>query len=793
MCKNFLYLCLLLLLCSISLADSHYWDAGGSSNIWDDASNWVGDTAPISTDNAYLRSGHIAYVDSRTGNEQIYNLYPIYSTYSGGTININNYKLTVDGRLFFGNNTNSYDGIINVYNDGTLTCNYYGLAMQFKGSGHELNISDGGTVELTDGSIDMGSYTPNNQNISTINIDDGTLDVYNGIYLGYQEQSGKHYINMSSGTINADEIYIAKADSTTGHFQFDGGTVNLLDKLVIEYSGTRNGSMDMQNDATLIIDGDCESTINGYITAGCLTSHGGSGSFDVDYDVTNSGKTTVTVNPPSNVIAYLERAGVPLNPANNGVTLTYSGRKIIVNYTAGATNNYRFGIVIDDTTLETLEKGTPEYDTGDVSSTPIYVRYPYDWDECLDDVNDSDDFLTTDRLLMPGVIVDDHVYIIDTHELSAVELDEKNSKVRALLLLHEYSNIGYDTSDCDIALTNGQEIELSVWNFGSIDAANEKIYGTSDSITGTITQMPYKSWDIEAMSNSDYNDCAAKFEGIFDWVIIREANDPTSDLADIFYDYDINVIPYHYTGALRNNTNQVTQDIIDDYGMLDSNDLQYCATTSPDGAWLLLNIRDANARDLLVQRAVNDVNNGFDGIFLDAPSFWADSLGRCGGNDPNASCSWAYARYLLLQETKQAIQEVNPDAKMFILGNNYWDSLGIADGIIKERMYWAWHVNPTLYYNRQTKIRKDLDNAWETEQLPFAAKNIAYGFKGYNPIAVQSAKNFVVNPTGLNYIGLGDFYIKNVDGWSDGLVEIATGSTYITNISSSSAYIYFKQ
>jgi hypothetical protein len=49
---------------------------------------------------------------------------------------------------------------------------------------------------------------------------------------------------------------------------------------------------------TLIVNGDVTSTINQYISNGWITAYGGSGSLNVDYNVTNPGKTTVTATPP---------------------------------------------------------------------------------------------------------------------------------------------------------------------------------------------------------------------------------------------------------------------------------------------------------------------------------------------------------------------------------------------------------------------------------------------------------------------------------------------------------------
>jgi hypothetical protein len=59
---------------------------------------------------------------------------------------------------------------------------------------------------------------------------------------------------------------------------------------------------------TLIVSGDVTSTINTYISNGWLTAYDGSGTLNVDYGITNPGKTTVTASTP-------EKASYP-NPTN---------------------------------------------------------------------------------------------------------------------------------------------------------------------------------------------------------------------------------------------------------------------------------------------------------------------------------------------------------------------------------------------------------------------------------------------------------------------------------------------
>jgi hypothetical protein len=312
---SFIVLCLSLLLCASAIAADCYWDAGGATSIWDDANNWNGDTLPTSADNAYIPNGANVYLDSRTGDEVIYDLYPSYSNESGGMVKINSITLDVYGKLYLGTTADSADGLMYVLNDGVLDINSTSLALKVSGSGQEIKIEDSGEVNVTNGSVVMGNTIDDSTGSSDITINTGGIfDVYYGLYLGYRDNSGTHNVDVNDGTINAARLFIANADDTTSHFQFCRGRVDLTDELRINSTGTRDGSMDMERGAKVIVDGDCVSTLNGYITGGCLTSYDGMGTLSVDYDETNPGRTTVKSDLLS-IIAASENTTVTFNNA----------------------------------------------------------------------------------------------------------------------------------------------------------------------------------------------------------------------------------------------------------------------------------------------------------------------------------------------------------------------------------------------------------------------------------------------------------------------------------------------
>jgi hypothetical protein len=53
---------------------------------------------------------------------------------------------------------------------------------------------------------------------------------------------------------------------------------------------------------TVLLSGDQTSAVNGYIASGLIAAYGGAGTLSVDYNVTTSGKTTITAVEPNLVV-----------------------------------------------------------------------------------------------------------------------------------------------------------------------------------------------------------------------------------------------------------------------------------------------------------------------------------------------------------------------------------------------------------------------------------------------------------------------------------------------------------
>lgn len=157
--------------------------------------------------------------------------------------------------------------------------------------------------------------------VFTTNLDiaGGSFTVTGGCYIGVDNASGHGILNVSGGLFTSADMNLGLRG--TGTLNMTGGTVQLgWDLKIPGNSGTGKahlnggtlkalnldltsalGSMDITA-GTMILVGDDIATLQTYIDDGRLTAYDGQGTVHMDYDVTNSGKTTVTASHPLNPI-----------------------------------------------------------------------------------------------------------------------------------------------------------------------------------------------------------------------------------------------------------------------------------------------------------------------------------------------------------------------------------------------------------------------------------------------------------------------------------------------------------
>jgi len=153
--------------------------------------------------------------------------------------------------------------------------------------------SVGDTLDITGGSLTVGDWfiiAYMAANDATFNVSGGTTTVGSHLDVG---RDGAGTMNMTAGTVTVTDAFGIATVGGTGEVYLDGGTISSGSIIM-----TSGGLLDI-TEGTLIVNGDATSTINGYIGNGWITGYGGSGTVDVDYNVSNPGKTTVTATAGS--------------------------------------------------------------------------------------------------------------------------------------------------------------------------------------------------------------------------------------------------------------------------------------------------------------------------------------------------------------------------------------------------------------------------------------------------------------------------------------------------------------
>jgi hypothetical protein len=469
------------------------------------------------------------------------------------------------------------------------------------------------------------------------------------------------------------------------------------------------------------------------------------------------------------------------------VRIERAGDRLSLQFEAPETGVYRVGLALTADAVQPLAPGLEEYAPGDLEEA-VTLRYPYDWTYV-----GRRNVLNYPRLAIPGVLGGGQAYVMDTHDLTAATVEPtEDGRVRALLLVHRYTNDGADAATADLALEAGERVALNVDVFDGLRAAAEgRAADGRDPGDATMVQVAYRGWTLQKYGEAEYTKVAAALEGVYDWIIVREIG-ALDWIPPILHEHGLKAIHYQYIGALRRHSDEVTEEMPETIGMKGAAGDLYAAPHSPDGNWLLADIRRPEIREIFVQRAVDAIEAGYDGVFLDGTIFWPDSTGRRGGDVPDAEHSLAWAHWKLLGEMAAAIHAVDPDATLSCLGNDCYDALGQADFVLKERMYFAWDEFAREFNERETKMRANLDVSFETGEAPLYGVPLAYGVKGYSPIAVRSGISFLREPTGLLYLGTGDHTPPTVDEWLTTVVDHARPGLHITTVDPEHIWLHFQ-
>jgi hypothetical protein len=324
----------ILVLGFVNSAVAIQWTGSGADNLWSTPANWEGNKVPTASDEAYIDVPGAAAPRGPLIQDGIDAECDLLACEVAGEP-----TMTMTG--------------------GTLTITGWGI---WWGDGQDCRATfymSGGTMTLT-----------------------GSPGIHEFAWGG---ASGTWI--MTGGTVFAKGVKLTTSSGIKGELFLHGGTYNI---------GTERGGLDMSEgngmiditEGTLILEGDETAKINGLIAEGKITSYGGSGLFQLDYDQRNPSMTTLTAM----------KAGKAYNPSpadgaiylDTWASLSWSAASV------AASHNVYFGDNFDD-----VDNGTGDTFQGNQGGVYFVVGFPgypypdglvpgtrYYWR--IDEVNDAD-------------------------------------------------------------------------------------------------------------------------------------------------------------------------------------------------------------------------------------------------------------------------------------------------------------------------------------------------------------------------------------------------------------------
>ena len=179
-----------------------------------------------------------------------------------------------------------------------------------------VNISTGPVVTIGQTANVYRIYLDGAGN-GTLTVNDGIVNVSSHIYVA-PTAVDRGTLNVSGGTLNIAStatLYIGRDAGSIGTVNLSGGTI-YAGGLSMRYSdGT--GTINISGDGKIVLDGDDTAIIEPYITDGWITGYGGKGTVHYDYNISNSGKTTIWATISNNATSP--------KPVNGATDLMFMG------------------------------------------------------------------------------------------------------------------------------------------------------------------------------------------------------------------------------------------------------------------------------------------------------------------------------------------------------------------------------------------------------------------------------------------------------------------------------------
>ena len=284
MCKKFLSLVLVLALSGIAVGANMAFIGDGDGSSWADSLNWNNLTdgtgsyrIPASTDFA-RPIGNMVTVNT-TG--AVADRLQMRGVANSGTTILNGMDLTTSGSVEMDSSTAGSSVTVTIDAGGTLNACTQSLATSAYSA------------------FKLGRNARTGNSVANVN---GTLNVISS------DGSSKSELLIGSWSIGGE------GGGGNGNWTLNvgaAGIVNVDDLWVDMVPGDGTATIDITDGGVIIVDGDVRGQIGGAVFGGAFYGDSVLGKVQMDYNVTNAGKTTIQVPEPA-TIALLGLGGLLL-------------------------------------------------------------------------------------------------------------------------------------------------------------------------------------------------------------------------------------------------------------------------------------------------------------------------------------------------------------------------------------------------------------------------------------------------------------------------------------------------
>lgn len=307
---------------------------------------------------------------------------------------------------------------------------------------------------------------------------------------GVGPQTTDSYFEMTGGTATVDRATLSFGNYVSDVYCYlRGGVFEVTTAFGINSRQGRSGHLEIERDATFIVNGDVVTLLNGYIGSGFITHpYGSRGRWLIDYNQTNAGKTTLRSFFDPNE-AYAPSPGIGATIIQQSVLLGWTAGDSAVSHELYFGTDEAAVAQADNTDITGIYKGT--HGPGTYTASGLELGETYYWR--VDEV-DSNGYRTAGRLWQFSVAAFE---VIDNME-------------------------SYTTGDIASAWVNSGGASVDVSTFRYRDAQSMQVEYTSAPGAVTRTLPAPENWtdnSAESISlfvhgslNNDGNDLTLYFE-----------------------------------------------------------------------------------------------------------------------------------------------------------------------------------------------------------------------------------------------------------------------------------------